>query len=73
MPRVNLKSVADKLLAEEQAGFRTASTVEQILYSSSDSKTSTPPERDLVHNCIDFKKAFDGVWHESGSLWHFLR
>ena len=55
----NLKPQTEKIIAEEQAGFRAGrSTTEQIL-----SKKYLQHQQDLYHVFIDFKKAFDRVWH----------
>ena len=67
-----LKHEAEEHLAEEQAGFRTGrSTVEQIFNCQIIIEKHLQHQRDLYHNFIDFKKAFDRVWHEG--LWHTLR
>ena len=67
-----LKPKAEGLLSEEQAGFRTGrSTVEQIFNSRVLMEKHIQHQRDLFHNFIDFKKAFDRVWHDG--LWHVLR
>ena len=59
-----LKANAEKLLAEEQAGFRPGrSTVEQILNSRVIIETHLYHQHDLFRNFIDFKKPFDRVWH----------
>ena len=67
-----LKSQAEELLSEEQAGFRAGrSTVEQIFNCRILIEKHIQHQQDLFHNFIDFKKAFDRVWHEG--LWHVLR
>lgn len=67
-----LKTKAEEILAEEQAGFRAGrSTVEQIFNSRVLIEKHLQHQRDLFHNFIDFKKAFDRVWHDG--LWHVLR
>ncbi|KAI8509548.1 hypothetical protein Bbelb_133960 [Branchiostoma belcheri] len=67
-----LKSEAEMLLAEEQAGFRPGrSTTEQILNCRLIIEKHLQHQRDLFHNFIDFKKAFDRVWHDG--LWWVLR
>ena len=56
-----LKPQAEKIIAKEQTGFRAGrSTTEQIfnlriLYLQR--------QQDIYHVFIDFKKAFDRVWH----------
>ena len=67
-----LKTKVQELLAEEQAGFRPGrSRVEQILYSRVIREKHLQHQRDLFQNIIDFKKAFDIVWH--AGLWRVLR
>ena len=67
-----LKKEAEEHLAEEQAGFRAGrSTVEQIFSCRIMMEKHLQHQRDLYHNFIDFKKAFDRVWHDG--LWHVLR
>ncbi|GFR92326.1 endonuclease-reverse transcriptase [Elysia marginata] len=66
-----LKPKAEEILAEKQAGFRAGrSTVEQI-FKCRILIEKHMHQRDLFHNFIDFKKAFDRVWHDG--LWHVLR
>ena len=65
----HLKSKAEELLSEEGAGFRAGgSTVEQIFNCR---VLIEKHQRDFFHNFIDFKKAFNQVWHDG--LWHVLR
>ena len=67
-----LKSKVEELLAEEQAGFRPRrSTVEQIFNCRVLMEKHLQHQKDLYHNFIDFKKAFDRVWHEG--LWHVMK
>ena len=67
-----LKSKAEELLSEEQAGFRARrSTVEQIFNCRVLMEKHLQHQRPLFHNFIDFKKAFDRVWHDG--LWSVLR
>ena len=57
---------------QEQAGFRSGrSTVEQIFNCRIMIEKHLQHQRDLYHNFIGFKKAFDRVWHDG--LWHVLR
>ena len=59
-----LKAKAEELLAEERAGFRPGpSTVEQILNSLDIIEKQLQYQRGRLHSFIDFKKAFDRVWH----------
>ena len=67
-----LKAKSEEILAEEQAGFRKGrSTVEQIFNCRLLIEKYIQHQQSLFHNFIDFKKAFDRVWHEG--LWHVLR
>ena len=68
----HLKSKAEELLSEEQVGFRAGwSTMEQIFNCRVLIEKHLQHQRDLFHNFIDFKKAFNQVWHNG--LWHVLR
>ena len=67
-----LKPISEELLAEEQAGFRPGrSTIEQIFNCRLLIEKHLQHKRELHHNFIDFKKAFDRVWHEG--LWQVMR
>ena len=67
-----LKQKSEEILSEEQAGFRAGrSTVEQILNIRILIEKCLQHQQDLDHNFIDFRKAFDRVWHEG--LWHVMR
>ena len=59
------------MLSEEQAGFRKGrSTVEQVFNCRNIIEKHLDSQKDLYHNCIDFKKAFDRVYHEG--MWSAL-
>ena len=59
-----LKPQAEKIIAEEQAGFRAGrSTTEQIFNLCILCEKYLQHQQDLYHVFIDFKKAFDRVWH----------
>ena len=63
-----LKPEAEKIIAEEQAGFRAGrSTTEQIFNLRILCERYHQHQQDLYHVFIDFKKAFDRVWHSA--LW----
>ena len=63
-----LKPQAEKIIAEEQAGFRAGrSTREQIFSLRILREKYLQHPQDLYHVFVDFKKAFDGVWH--AALW----
>ena len=59
-----LKPQAEKIVAEEQAGFRAGrSTTEQIFNLRILCEKYLRHQQDLYHVFIGFKKAFDRVWH----------
>ena len=59
-------------LAEEQAGFGLGrSTEEQICNSRVIIEKHLQHQRNLFHNFLDFKKAFDRAWHVGP--WQVLR
>ena len=63
-----LKHQAKDIIAEEQAGFmKGRSTVEQIFNLRSIIEKYQEHQQELYHVFIDFKKAFDRVWHQA--LW----
>ena len=63
-----LKPQAEKIIAEEQADFRAGrSTTEQIFNLRILCEKYLHHQQDLYHVFIDFKKAFDRVWH--AALW----
>ena len=66
------KAEAEELLAEEQAGFRPGrGTVEQTFNSRVIKEKYLQYQSDLIHKFINFKKAFERVWH--AGLWQVLR
>ena len=63
-----LKPQAEKIIAEELAGFRAGrSTTEQIFNLRILCEKYLQYQQDLYHVFIDFKKAFDRVWYTA--LW----
>ena len=67
-----LKPQAEEIIAEEQAGFRTGrSTTEQIFNLRIICEKYLQHQQDLYHVFIDFKKAFDRIWH--AVLWTIMR
>ena len=67
-----LKPQAEKIIAEEQAGFRAGkSTTEQIFNLCILCEKYLQHLQDLYHVFIDFKKAFDMVWH--AALWATMK
>ena len=59
-----LKPQAEEIIAEEQAGFRAGrSTTEQIFNLRILCEKYLQHQQNLYHVFIDFKKAFDRVWH----------
>ncbi|KAI0238708.1 GATA zinc finger domain-containing protein 1 [Lamellibrachia satsuma] len=67
-----LKPQAEEIIAEEQAGFRAGrSTIEQIFNLRILCEKHLQHQQSLYHVFIDFKKAFDKVWH--AALWATMR
>ena len=63
-----LKPQAEEIIAEELAGFRAGrSTTEQIFNLRILCEKNLQHQQNLYHVFIDFKKAFDRVWH--AALW----
>ena len=63
-----LKHQGKEIIAEEQAGLmKGRSTVEQIFNLRSIIEKYQEHQQELYHVFIDFKKAFDRVWHQA--LW----
>ena len=63
---------AVKIITEEQVGFRAGrSTTEQIFNLRILCEKHLQHQRDLYHVFIDFKKAFDRVWH--AALWATMK
>ena len=67
-----LKPQAEEIIAEEQAGLRAGrSTTEQIVNLRILCEKYLQHQQNLNHVFIDFKKAFDRVWH--AALWATMR
>ena len=67
-----LQPQAEEFITEEQAGFRAGrSTTEQIFNLRILCEKYLQHQQNLNHVFIDFKKAFDRVWHEA--LWATMR
>ena len=67
-----LKPQAEKIIAEEQAGFRAGrSTTEQIFNLRILREKYLQHQQDLYQVFIDFKKAFDVVLH--AALWATMK
>ena len=67
-----MKPQAEKITAEEQAGFRIGrSTTEQIFNLPILCEKSLQHQQDLYHVFIDIKKAFNRVWH--AALWATMK
>ena len=61
-----LKPQMKKTLAEDQAGFRAGrNTTEQIFNLRILYEKYLQHQQDLYHVFIDFKKAFNRVWHSA--------
>ena len=70
--RKRLKPQAEKIIAEEQAGFRAGrSTKEHIFNLRILCEKYLQHQQDFYHVFIDFKKAFDRVWH--AALWATMK
>ena len=67
-----LKPQAEQIIAEEQAGFRAGrSTTEQIFNLRLICEKYLQHQQHLYHVFVDYKKAFDRVWH--AALWATMR
>ena len=67
-----LQPQAEEIIAEEQAGFRAGrSTSEQIFNLRILCEKDLQHQQNLYHVFIDFKKAFERVWHKA--LWATMR
>ena len=67
-----LKAQVEKIITEEQAGFRAGrSTTEQIFNLQIICENYLQHQQDLYHVFIDYKKAFDRVWH--AALWATMK
>ena len=63
-----LKPQAEKIIDEEQAGFRVGRCIrEQIFNLRILCKKYLQHQQDIYYVFIDFKKAFDRIWH--AALW----
>ena len=66
------KLQVEKIIAEEYTGFRAGrSTTEQIFNLRILYEKYFKRQQDLYHVFIDFKKAFDRVWH--AALWATMK
>ena len=67
-----LKLQAEKIIAEEKADFRAGkSTTKQIFNLRILCEKYPQHQQDLYHVFIDFKKAFNRVWH--AALWATMK
>ena len=67
-----LKPQAEKTISEEQTGFRAGRSItEQIFNLHILCEKYLQHQQDLYHVFIDFKKAFDRVWH--AALWASMK
>ena len=67
-----LKPQAEEIIKEEQAGFRARrTTTEQIFNLRILCEKYLQHQQSLYHVFVDFKKAFDRVWH--AALWATMR
>ena len=59
-----LKPKAEKIIAEEQAGLRAGRNTTELIFNLRIlCEKYLQHQQDLCHVFIDFKKAFDRVWH----------
>ena len=66
IPLNRLKPQAEEIIKEEQAGFRAGrSTTEQIFDLRILCEKYLQRQQSLYHVFVDFKKAFDRVWHSA--------
>ena len=71
-PAEQIEATSEKIIAEEQAGFRAGrSTTEQIFNLRILCEKYLQHLQDLYLVLIDFKKAFDRVWH--AALWATMK
>ena len=69
---LNRLKLQAEIIAEEQAGFWAGkSTTEQILNLHILCEKYLQHQQDLYHVFIDFKKAFDRIWH--ATLWATMK
>ena len=67
-----LKPQAEEIIKEEQTGFRAGrSTTEQLFNLRIFCEKYLQYQQSLYHVFVDFKKAFDRVWH--ADLWATMR
>ena len=69
-----LQPQAEEIIAEEQAGFRAGrSTTKQIFHLRILGEKYLQHQQNLYHVFIDFKKAFDWVWHRAlwATMWKY--
>ena len=66
-----LQPQAEEIIAEEQAGFRAGRSTTEQLFNLRIFGEKYQHQQNLYHVFIDFKKAFDRVWHEA--LWATMR
>ena len=67
-----MKPQAEKIIAEEQAGFTAGtSTTEQVFNLRILCEKYLQYQQDLYHVFINFKKAFNRVWH--AALWATMK
>ena len=67
-----IKPQAEEIIAEEKAGFRAGrSTTEQVFNLKILCEKYLQHQQNLYHAFIEFKKAFDRVWH--AALWAIMR
>ena len=67
-----VEATGEKIIAEEQAGFRAGrSTTEQMFNLQIPCEKYLQHQQDLYHVFMDTKKAFDRMWH--AALWAAMK
>ena len=66
-----LQPQAGAIIAEEQAGFKAGRSTTEQIFNLRILCEKYLQQQNLYHVFIDFKKAFDRVWHEA--LWAIMR
>ena len=67
-----LKPQAEKIVAEEQAGFRAGRNITELIFNLRIlCEKYLKHQQDLYYVFIDFKKAFDRVWY--ATLWATMK
>ena len=71
MAELLFKPQAEKIIAEEQAGFRADRSTTEHIQPTILCEKYLEHHHDFHHVFIDFRKAFDRVWH--AALWATMK